>query len=161
MFKRRLLAATALALPAIILDGCAATSANPTVQSVFNAIQYVLPVADALALGISVAVPASAGVMAGVMTGIAQAGPIFQTLQATMTEAAALPIVKQIEDYVSAGVSSIVNVVNSSPALAAYSTRVAQAQTVVGLIATFVNGVTAGAPVAARAPTVPIPLLHR
>lgn len=161
MFKRSLLTATALAVPALVLGACAGTSANPTVQSVFNGIQFVLPFADALALGISVAVPGSAGIMAGVMTGIEQAGPIFQTLQATMTEAAALPIVKQIEDYVSAGVSSIVNVVNSNPALAAYKTRVAQAQTVVGLIATFVNGVTAGVPVAARAPTVPIPLLHK
>ena len=162
MFKRSLLTATALAVPALVLGACAGTtSASPTVQSVFNGIQFVLPLADALALGISVAVPASAGLMAGVMTGINQAGPIFQTLQATMTEAAALPIVKQIEDYVSAGVSSIANVVNSNPSLAAYQSRVAQAQAVLGLLTTFVNGVTAGVPTAARASTLPIPLLHR
>jgi hypothetical protein len=160
MFKRRLLAASALALP-VFLGACAATSGNPTVQAVFNAIQYVLPFADALALGISVAVPASASLMAGVMTGLNQAGPIFQTLQNTMTAAAALPIVKQIEDYVSAGVSSIGSVVAANQKLAAYQTRVTQAQTLVGLLTTFVNGVSAGVPVAALAPTVPIPLLHK
>lgn len=166
MIKRRLLSTTALVLPAAAaLAGCAAiekitgtTTPQGAVQAVFNSVQFVLPLIDALALGISVAVPGSAAIMAGVMTLINQAGPVFQTLDAAMTTATAQPIVKQIEGYVTAGTSAIAGVVNSTPALAAYKTRVAQAQAVVGLLTTFVNGVS---PTAALAPTVLPPLLHR
>jgi hypothetical protein len=125
---------------------------------VLNEIQFLLPLIDALALGISVAVPGSAAAMAAIAAALNQAGPIFQTLQATMTIAQAQPIVQQIETYVTSAVAAIAKTVNANAALAAYQAQVAQAQQVVGLLVEFVNGVTA-AP-AARAIALP-PLLHR
>jgi hypothetical protein len=164
MNRRILLASSALVLPA--LAGCAAvekmtgtTNPDAAVQSIFNSCQYILPLVDALALGISVAVPGAAVAMGAVMTGIAKAGPIFQTFEATMTAVQAQPIVSQIENYAAAGVNTIANVVNGTPALSAYATRVQQAQAVVGLLTTFVNGATA-MPTAAMAPTVFPSLLH-
>ena len=58
------------------------------------------------------------------------------------------------------GSASAVSVVNAAPALSAYTTRVAQAEAVLGLLTTFVNG-AATLPTAARAPTVLPSLLHR
>lgn len=154
-----LVAVGAIAACAQIEKITGTTTPQAAVQAVFNACQFVLPLVDALALGISVAVPAAAPAMGAVIAGISTAGPIFQTFETTMTQAQAQPIVQQIESYVTAGVNSIAGVVNSAATgskLAAYQSRVAQAQAVVGLLTTFVNGVSA-MPTGA---TVPLPLLH-
>jgi hypothetical protein len=157
MNRRSALAGVSL----VAMAACGPTGNAPTVQSVLNVIQFALPLLDAMALGISVVVPGSAAVMAGAMTLLNQAGPIFQTLDATMTAAQAQPIVRQVETYIAGALQAVAGVVNTTPSLAAYQTRVAQAQAALGMLTTFVNGVTGGVPVAARAPRVAIPLLHR
>lgn len=164
MNRRWLLATTALAIP---IAGCAAIekitgTSTPTAagEAIVLDCQYLLPLLDAMALGISIAVPASAPAMALVMTGITNAGPIFQQLSSTMAVAQAQPLVQQIETYASGALTSIASVVNAAPALSAYATRVAQAEAVLGLLTTFVNG-AATLPTAARAPTVLPSLLHR
>lgn len=132
---------------------------NASVQAVFNGVQFVLPLIDVLALGIAVAVPAAAPVVAVVTPLLNSAGTVFQTLSATMTAVDAQPIVKQIEDYVVSAVTAVNNVVTApgaSPALAAFQPKVAQAEAVVALLTAFVNGVSA-MPTAA---TVPTPYLH-
>ena len=164
--KRRFLGTTALVAVGA-LTGCAwleqvtgTTTPAAAVQAIFNSVQYELPLVDALAVGIAMAVPGLASAMTLVEQGIAAAGPIFQTFQTTMTAVQAQPIVAQIEGYVSAGMSSIVSAVNATPSLASnqpLQTRLAQAQAVLGLLTTFINGVTAGAK--ATIP-VPLPLLH-
>lgn len=131
-----------------------------SVQTVYNSVQFVLPLLDVLALGISVTAPAAAGVL-GVVTGyLNQAAPIFQTLVATMTVAEAQPLVQQIEACVKAAVDAVQTTVQANQKLAAYQGRVAQAQAVVGLLTAFVNGVQQAPAAAARATALPM-LLHK
>ena len=151
----------------VALSGCAeiekitgTTTPAAAGEAILLDAQFLLPLVDALALGISVAVPASAPLMTTAMGLIASAGPVFQQLSSTMTVAAAQPLVQQIETYASGALSSIAGVVNTTPALSAYATRVAQAQQVLGLLTTFVNGVTT-APTAAMIQAGTPPLLHR
>lgn len=168
MINRRSALTVAPALAAVpLVAGCATiekwtgtTTPQAATQAVLNEVQFILPLVDALALGISVAVPGLGTAMGVVIAGVANAGPIFQTLQATMTTAEAQPIVQQIEGYVAAGVAQLVTAVQKTPALAAYATRVQQAQAVVALLTTFVNGVVPAPAVAARYRGVALPLLH-
>lgn len=155
--SRRLTLASVSALALAACTTTAQQSATATVQAVFNACQFILPLVDALALGISVAVPASAGVLGAVTGYLNQAAPIFQAFVATMTVAQAQPLVAQIETYVAAAVNALASVVQNNPSLAAYQSRVAQAQAVVALLTTFVNGVQL-TPKAAL--PVRLPLLH-
>lgn len=162
MNRRNLVSTTALIAPALALAACATTStgATPAVQTVFNAVQFILPLVDALALGISVAVPSSAALVAAVTPYLSAAAPIFQTLSATMTQVQAMPIVQQIEGYLSGAVKAVAGVVSGAAPgskLAAFGPKVAQAQAALALVTAFVNGVTA-MPTAAMAP---LPLLHR
>jgi hypothetical protein len=148
MSRRNLLAATALASLGA-LAACAqiesltgTTTPTAAVQAVYNATQFVLPLLDALALGISVTVPVSAGVLSLVTGYLNQAMPIFQQFVVTMSQSQAQPLVQQIEGYVSDAVSAIATAVQANPKLAAYQSRVAQAQAVVGLLTAFVNGIS-------------------
>jgi len=161
--RRALLSATALAAPALALAACSTlesmtgtTTPTAAVQAIMLKAQYLLPLLDALALGISVAVPAAAPVLIAVTGYLNQASPIFQSLVATMSVAQAQPIVAQIETYAAAAVTQIQSVVANNPALSAYASRVAQAQAVVALLTAFANGVES-MPTAA---TVPVPYLH-
>lgn len=163
MKRRILLNTTALALPALALAACASTGTgtSATVQAVFNAVQFALPLLDVLALGIAVAVPAAAPIVAVVEPYIGSAGVVFQTLSATMTDASAKPLVQQIEGYLSGAVQAVQKAVGAAPAgspLTQFAPKVAQAQAVLALLTTFIHGVVPGA---ALAPTVALPLLHR
>src|ERR1700723_975878 len=136
------------------------TTNNAAVQTVFNGIQFVLPLLDVLAAGIAVAVPAAAPIVATIAPYIASAGGVFQTLSIGATEAAAQPIVGQIETYISAAVTAVEGVVNGNPKLAPLLPKVQQAQAVLGLLTAFINGVTATPAAAARASFALPPLLH-
>jgi hypothetical protein len=167
MNAKELLTTRAGVVPALsalfLASGCTTaqqTQVNATVQAVFNGIQYVLPLVDALALGISVAVPGAAGVLTTVTSYLNQAAPIFQSLQATMAVAEAQPLVGEIETYIAGAVKAVATAVQGNPALAAYQTRVAQAEAVVALLTAFVNGVTTPPATAARYRAVQLPLLH-
>lgn len=158
-----LVTSSAIALPALAaIAACTVPPAGttPAVQTVFNDIQFILPLVDALAFGISIAVPSSAALVAAATPYLNSAAPIFQTLSATMTQVQAMPIVQQIEGYLSGAVKAVAGVVNGAPAgsqLAAFAPKVQQAQAALALVTAFVNGVTA-MPTAAMAP---LPLLHR
>jgi phage-related protein len=152
--RRALLATSGLA--ALVVAGCAATGSTSTagVQSVFSAVQFVLPLLEALATGISLAVPAAAPILAVVMPYLGQAGPVFQTLSAAMTAVAAMPIVQQISGYVTAAFNAVAGVVNTAAAgskLAGFSGLVSEAQAALAVIVAFVSGVQ-GMPAAAMAP---------
>ncbi len=154
MNRRRALASVSvIALAAC--SGGAISSAN--VQGVFNAIQFALPLLDVLAAGIAVAVPGAAPIVALVTPYLNSAGAVFQTLSATMTATQAQPLVGQIEGYLAAAVTAVQGVVSSTPSLAPLASKVAQAQAVLGLLTTFVNGVST-MPTSAL---VPLPYLHR
>jgi len=165
MLRRTAIASVSVS--ALALAGCATiekitgtTTAAAAGEAILLDCQYLLPLVDALALGISVAVPGSAVAMGAVSAAINAAGPIFQQLSSTMPVAQAQPLVQQIETYANTAVMAISNLVNTTPALSAYAPKVAQAQQVVGLLTTFVNGVTT-APTAAMIHAGPPPLLHR
>lgn len=162
MNRRSLVSTTALIAPALALAACAATSTGttPAVQTVFNAVQFALPLVDMLVTGVSIAFPPTAPVLATVIPYINSAGTVFQTLSTTMTTVQAQPIVQQIEGYVSAvvkAVKSAVSAPNAPPQLAGFAPKVAQAEAALGLLTAFVNGIAA-MPTAAMAP---LPLLHR
>ncbi len=159
--KRRLLASSAalLALAACTALPGTAPTISPTVQAVFNATQFLLPLLDVLAAGIAVAVPAAAPIVAIVAPYLASASGVFQTLQVVMTETQAQPLVQQIEGDVQAAVAAIAGVVNGNPKLAPLASKIAQAQAVLGLLTAFVNGVQAMPRFAER--PVALPLLHR
>lgn len=161
MNRRSILSTTALVAPALALAACSSTStANATVQTVFNAIQFALPLIDTLAFGIAIAVPPAAPLVAAVTPYLNAAGPVFQTLSATMTQVQAQPIVQQIEGYLAGAVKAVAGVVDGAPAgsqLAAFAPKVQQAQAALALVTTFVNGVSVGASMT----PVPMPLLHR
>ena len=165
-FNRRNFAAVALAGTAAACttiknpNGTTTIVVDPAVQSVFNSIQFVLPLLDVLAAGIAVAVPAAAPAVAAVTPYLNAAGTVFQTLQVTMTKAQAQPIVQQIEGYVSGAVTAAQNVIATTPSLAGLAPKVQQAQAVLGLLTTFVNGVVPAAALA-KAPVALPPLLHR
>jgi hypothetical protein len=165
MNRRSMLSTSSLVLPALALAACStATGTAPTnavVQTVFNGIQFVLPLLDVLAAGIAVAVPAAAPIVATIAPYLASASGVFQTLSIGATEAAAQPVVAQIETYISAAVTAVEGVVNGNPKLAPLAPKVQQAQAVLGLLTAFINGVTATSAAAARASFVLPPLLHR
>jgi hypothetical protein len=102
-----------------------------------------------MALGIGVAVPAAAPLVAAVTPYLNAAGPVFQTLSTTMTQAQAQPVVQQIVGYVQGTVTAISQVINApgaDPRLAAFVPKLAQAQAVLGLLLAFVNGLQPMAP---------------
>jgi len=131
----------------LALAACAGGASNAsTVQSVFSAIQYALPLLDVLALGIAVAVPAAAPIVAVVEPYLGSAAALFQTMSATMSDATAKPIVARIEGYLSAAVAAVSSAVAAAPAgskAAAFQPKIAQAQAVLALLTAFVNGVQA------------------
>jgi hypothetical protein len=165
-FRRALVTGSALVLPALALAGCAAlgTTApaagiNASVQSVFNASQYVLPLLDVLLVGVSMVVPAAAPVIAMATPYLNAAGAAFQGLSLSMSSSAAQPIVQQIASNLSAVVKAATGIFTASgadPRLAALAPKLQQAQAVLGLLTAFVSGVSA-MPTAA---TVRLPLLH-
>jgi cytochrome c5 len=162
MNRRALLSTTALMAVPAALAACASSPAptNSAVQSAFNAIQYALPLLDVLALGLSVAVPAAAPVLAIVEPYLGSAATVFQGMSDTMTAAAAQPIVAQIEGYLTGATAAVQKAITSAPAgspVAAFGPKVAQAQAVLGLLTAFVNGVQA-MPTKA---TVSLALLHK
>lgn len=163
MNKRKFLTTTALIAPAIILAGCTSATATATAQAVFAQIQYLLPLVKVLALGIAIAVPSSAGVVATVTPYLDQAGTAFQALSATMTVVSALPIVQQVEGYLKNAVDSVAVVVNDGAPgskLAQFAPELQEAQAVLALITAFATGVQA-MPTMARVAKVSLPLLHR
>lgn len=154
-----------LALSAVALAGVAACTVAQTagIQPVFNAIQFVLPLEKALAVGLSVAVPQAAGLIAAVQPYLDKAAPIFQKLQASMTAAEGKPLIQQIEGYAKDAMEQIVAVVANAPPgsrLASFQPLVMEAQAALAVITAFVSGVSA-MPTAATAAAVPVPLLHR
>lgn len=159
MINRRTSLRAALVAP-VALAGCGTTATSTTTQTVLNEIQFLLPLVETLAIGISVDVPSTAKTMNTIVSTLnLDAAPIFQSIVATMTQEQSAPLVQKIEAYASAAMASIATVVANTPSLAKYANSVAQAQEVLTLIEAFVTGVTTG-PVSARAP-VPVPLLHR
>jgi hypothetical protein len=164
-FRRGLVTGSALVLPALALAGCAAVTGgttagiNASVQSVFNASQYVLPLLDVLLVGIAVAVPAAAPAIALATPYLNAAGAAFQGLSVTMAPASAQPIVQQIAADIGAVIQAAAGLVTgpgANPKLAPLAPKLQQAQAVLGLLTAFVSGVTA-MPTAA---TVRLPLLH-
>ncbi len=156
--RRLLLATSAL----VAVAACTATGTGPVsnsqVQTVFNGIQFVLPLLDVLAAGVAIAVPAAAPAIALATPYLDNAGAVFQSLSETMTTVQAQPIVKQIEGYLSSGFAVAQKVVAANPSLAGFAPKLAQANAVLGLLTAFVNGVQA-MPTAA---TVALPpYLHR
>lgn len=140
--RRNLLAVAALA-PAALAVSCAPGSSTSNVQTVFNGIQFVLPLVDVLAAGIAIAVPGAAPIVGIVSPFLGNAASVFQTLSATMSDAEAKPIVQKIESYVAGAVDAVGNVLASSPKLAEFQPKFEQAKQVLALLTDFVSGVQA------------------
>jgi hypothetical protein len=146
--NRRTLA-TSAPLAVLALAGCStiqSVTGAPTaaVQAVLNEVQYVLPLLDAMATGIAIAVPGAATAMSLVEGYLTQAEPLFQQIVVTMSTATAQPIVTQIETYLSSAVSAVAQAVAANASLAKYATQVSEARAVLALVEAFVNGVVAG-----------------
>jgi hypothetical protein len=133
----------------------ASTSSN--VQTVFNGIQFVLPLVDVMAAGIAIAVPGAAPIVAVVAPYLNNAAAVFQGLSATMSEAEAKPLVQKIETYVAGAIDAVGNAMKSSPKLAEFQPKLEQAKQVLALLTAFVNGVKAMPTARAAMPR----LLHR
>lgn len=160
--RRSLLSTTVLVTPALALAACAVSGPAPTVQSVFNQIQYLLPLIRALVAGMAIAVPGSAALVNAALPYLDEAGVAFQLLEATMPVPTAMPIVQQVETYAKSAVDTLANIVNSAGAgskLAQFAPEVAEGQAVLALITAFANGVQA-MPMTARFRSVSLPLLH-
>jgi hypothetical protein len=164
-FRRDLVTGSALVLPALALAGCAAVTGgttagiNASVQSVFSASQYILPLLDVMLVGIAMVVPAAAPAIALATPYLNAAGAAFQGLSLSMTQSAAQPVVQRIAGAVGQVIQTTTGIINApgaNPKLAALAPKLAQAQAVLGLLTAFVSGVTA-MPTAA---TVRLPLLH-
>ncbi len=146
----------------LALVACTSPQGNTNAQAVFAQIQYLLPLVRAMAAGIAIAVPESAGIVAIVTPYLDQAGTAFQALSATMSVAQAQPIVAQVETYLKAAVDTLANTVNGAPPgskLASFAPMVAEAQAVLALVVAFANGVQVMPKAAAR--PMALPLLHR
>lgn len=147
----------------IALAACTTTGANaPTVQSVMNQVQYLLPLVKTLVAGMAIAVPASASMVNAALPFLDQAGAAFQLLQVTMPNTQAMPIVQQIETYAKSAVDTLANAVNGAPVgskLQQFAPMVTEAQAVLALVTAFANGLQA-MPTAARVRAVSLPLLH-
>jgi hypothetical protein len=159
MNRRLLLNATALGGTTLMI-ACATGTSTATVQAVFNDIQFILPLLDALAVGVSIAVPGAAPILAIVQPALTAAGTLFQGLSATASVSQAQPVVSQISAYLSAAVKAIADTVGAAPIgsrLAGFQPQVRQAQAVLDLLISFVTGVTK-MPTAAM---IPLPYLHR
>lgn len=142
----------------LALAACANTgSATSSVKTVLMQVQFVLPLLDALAAGIAVAVPSAAPAIAAAQPYIASANQVFQTLSDTMTATQAQPLVDQIVGYINGALTAVSGVVQGNPKLAPLATQVSQARAVLALLAAFAKGVQT-MPTGAAAP---VPLLHR
>lgn len=157
--RRALLSASALVAPALLV-ACATATSNATVSAVFNAIQYILPELETLALGVSILFPAAAPTVAIVEPYLIPAASIFQGLSAAMTTVQALPRVQQIEVYLKTAFDKVQTAMGSPtapPTIAKFSPALQKASAALALVTAFVNGVQALPSAAA----VPLLLLHR
>lgn len=149
-------------IPVLVFAACTAPGPTANAEAVFAQIQFLLPTVRVLALGIAIAVPQSAVIVAQVAPYLDQAAAAFQGLSATTDAVKALPVVQQIESYAKAAVDAVANLVNTAAPgskLAQFAPAVAEAQAVLALITAFAQGVQARPMAGAR--VMALPMLHR
>ena len=141
--RRHLATTTALALPVAALAACSTVNGlvtNGTLQNLLNQVQAAMPAIELIAQGVSVFVPGSASMIAVVEQGLSAAYTVAQTIVATMTTAAAQPLVQQIFTNLKAAIDAISQALAgvSNPAVAKWGQFLAEASQVVQLIGSFV-----------------------
>jgi hypothetical protein len=146
--SRRLFASSALVAVPIALAGCTALggSTSSQVEQVIADIQGVLSYASPIIPLIAAFVPGAAAFVPMVETGLSVAAAIFNTISSTMTTAAAQPLVGQIVTALGGALDSAdqATALIQNPAAKATATAIiAEARTVLALLATFASGVIA------------------
>lgn len=161
MNRRNLMSSSAIVAVSAVAACAAGSSAATATASIVNAIQYVLPLADILAVAVAAAVPAAAPIITAALPYLNEAGVVFQGLAASMTQIEAQPIVQQISKDVQNVYTAIQQGMAQAPrnpTIVALQPKLAQCDAVIQALIAFYQGVStmpkAYAPVA-------LPLLHK